>query len=325
MLQPAGTSGPRLNKIVLMNITAVVPAYRASSTILELVRELAKFVDQIVVVDDACPEGTSEVLKANNNQKLIVVERVENGGVGAATKDAIKIALENGAGIIVKVDADLQMPLEMIPELIQPLLDGSADFSKGNRFDSPEDLEHMPKKRLIGNAGLSLISKFTTGYWSVSDPTNGFFAMTSKLAKKLVWEKISNDYFFESDLLFRLRLANARINQMQMKALYNGAKSSLRPMKIMFPFLYRHNKNLFKRIIYMYYVRELNLGSFYYPLALVFLILGTLAGGQALQQASVGPVGTGTVVLSSLGLILGSQFLLQFLSVDMNSEPRQGK
>ncbi len=308
-----------------VKITAVVPAYKASTTISEVVSQLENFVDHIVVVDDACPEGTADVLSSNKSKKLIVFKREENGGVGAATKDAIRIALENGADIVVKVDADLQMPTEKIPELIQPLKDDSADFSKGNRFDSPEDLEHMPKKRLIGNAGLSLISKFTTGYWSVSDPTNGFFAMTSKLANKLVWEKISDDYFFESDLLFRLRLANARISQMQMKAVYDGEKSSLRPLKIMFPFLYRHNKNLFKRMIYMYYVRELNLGSFYYPLGIILFVIGIIAGIQAIQQASAGPVGTGTVVLSSLTLILGSQFLLQFLSVDMNSEPKPNK
>ena len=308
-----------------VKITAVVPAYKASTTISEVVSQLENFVDHVVVVDDACPEGTADVLSNNKSKKLIVFKREENGGVGAATKDAIRIALENGADIVVKVDADLQMPTEKIPELIQPLKDNSADFSKGNRFDSPEDLEHMPKKRLIGNAGLSLISKFTTGYWSVSDPTNGFFAMTSKLANKLVWEKISDDYFFESDLLFRLRLANARISQMQMKAIYDGEKSSLRPLKIMFPFLYRHNKNFFKRMIYMYYVRELNLGSFYYPLGIILFVIGIIAGIQAIQQASVGPVGTGTVVLSSLTLILGSQFLLQFLSVDMNSEPKPNK
>ena len=308
-----------------VKITAVVPAYKASTTISEVVSQLENFVDHVVVVDDACPEGTADVLSNNKSKKLIVFKRKENGGVGAATKDAIRIALENGADIVVKVDADLQMPTEKIPELIQPLKDNSADFSKGNRFDSPEDLEHMPKKRLIGNAGLSLISKFTTGYWSVSDPTNGFFAMTSKLANKLVWEKISDDYFFESDLLFRLRLANARISQMQMKAIYDGEKSSLRPLKIMFPFLYRHNKNLFKRMIYMYYVRELNLGSFYYPLGIILFVIGIIAGIQAIQQASVGPVGTGTVVLSSLTLILGSQFLLQFVSVDMNSEPKPNK
>ena len=313
------------NRIEAMKVAAVVPAFKASTTITQVVDELENFVDLIVVVDDDCPENTAEILKNQKSKKLVVHKRDENGGVGAATKDAIGIALEKGADIVVKVDADLQMPTEKIPKLIEPLISGSADFSKGNRFDSPEDLEHMPKKRLIGNAGLSLISKFTTGYWSVSDPTNGFFAMTKELAEKLVWEKISDDYFFESDLLFRLRLAGARVSQMQMKAVYSGEKSSLRPFKVMFPFLFRHNKNLFKRIIYMYYVRELNLGSFYFPFGIALLIVGIIAGIQAIGQASVGPVGTGTVVLSSLTLILGSQFLLQFLSVDMNSEPKPGQ
>lgn len=303
-----------------MKTFAVVPTYKAGSTLEELVRRTLSVVDVVVVVDDNCPQKSGDLVKGWD--RVEVISRTINGGVGAATKDGIEKSLELGADIILKIDSDLQMLPESIPDLVAPIQELNADFVKGTRFDSPEDLEQMPKIRMIGNAGLSLISKFSTGYWSLNDPTNGFIAMPRKTAQRMPWAKVADDFFFESDLLFRLRLIQAKVAQVQMRSIYAGEQSSLRPAKVLFPFLRNHFRNHLKRVAYMYLFREWNLGTLYLPASTLGFAVGITAAVVSTVQASSTGTGVGTVVLASLSLILATQFLLQFLIVDMQSEPR---
>ena len=293
----------------------------AKDTVASVARSSLEYASEVVVVDDACPEN-SGLSAAGLDRRITVIYREKNGGVGAASKTGIEVALLNNADLIVKLDADGQMDPSLIPNLISPLISGTSDMAKGTRFDSPEDLEGMPKLRLIGNSALTLINKFTTGYWSLNDPTNGFIALTNRLAKELKWEKVSDNYFFESDLLFRARLVGARISQMRMKSVYENERSGLKPMRVAFPFLLSHAKNQFKRIIYMYFVREWSLGTIYLLSSAVALIVGVVASVSAFQQSLVGTVGTGTAVLASLGFILWVQFVTQFLTMDVTSEPK---
>ena len=301
----------------------MVPAYRAEDHLRDVVERASKVVDLVIVVEDGCPQKCADVLSDSDPDSVIIIRRQVNGGVGAATKDGIIRALEvEGLRVVVKIDADGQIRPELVPDLIAPILKGNADFAKGNRFDSPEDLEQMPFTRLFGNSILSLINKFTSGYWRLADPTNGFVALSGNSARTIVWGKIANDYFFESDLLFRLRLINARPSQLRMQAVYQSEKSNLRPFKIIIPFLSKHLRNLAKRIVYMYYIRELNLGSFFLPFGLGLGVL-SIAGFMTMGEAS-GSVGSSftVTVLTSMLAIMSTQFSLQFLQVDMSSEPR---
>ena len=68
-----------------------------------------------------------------------------------------------------------------IPFLIEPIINQASDFSKGNRFRNINVLIKMPKLRLIGNIFLSFITKLSTGYWELFDPTNGFIAINTKI------------------------------------------------------------------------------------------------------------------------------------------------
>lgn len=302
-------------------MVCVIPTYEANDTIIKVAIEASKYCEKVIVVDDACPQESGQKVKGLHND-ILLIEREINGGVGAATKTGIRRALELGAEIIVKLDSDGQMRPSLIPELIYPLENKEVDFRKGTRFDSPEDLEGMPKIRLIGNSALSLVNKFSSGYWSLNDPTNGFLAMTNAVAKNLSLDKISDDYFFESDLLFRLRLIGAKISQLRMKSFYSGEKSNLRPSKLLFPFAIKHVRNQMKRFAYMYLVREWNLGTLYFLASLLSLIVAAIASWFAILQSQVSGVGTGTAVLASLGFILWVQFTTQFFSVDVSSEPK---
>ena len=304
-----------------MKVVCVIPTFMASGTIREVAVESAKHCDLVVVVDDKCPDS-SGLLVADLDKRIHLVRRSENGGVGAATKTGIAIALEMDADVIVKLDSDGQMNPALIPDLINPILNHESEFVKGTRFDSPEDLEGMPRVRLIGNSFLSLINKYTSGYWTVNDPTNGFIAFNRRFAEEISWQKVDDGYFFESDLLFRARLISTRITQMRMRSIYRGEKSSLRPLRQVLPFTWKHFRNQFKRIIYLYFVREWNLGTIYFLTGGVSLGIAIASSVSALTQAQYGSVGTGTAVLASLGYILWVQFTTAFLTVDVSSEPK---
>ena len=304
-----------------MCVVSVIPSYRAKASIKAVALSALQYCDKVIVVDDNCPEQSGrEVIGINDS--IIVIFRDANGGVGAATKTGIEEALRLDASIIVKLDADGQMDASRIPELVKPLQAGFADFCKGTRFDSPEDLEGMPKVRLVGNALLSLINKFTSGYWSLNDPTNGFIAFSHQYAREINWQKIKDRYFFESDLLFRSRLISARIGQIRMKSIYQGETSSLRPMRQIIPFTLGHMKNQWKRLLYMYFVREWNMGTIYFLSGASSLTIALAASQAAFAQAEIGSVGTGTAVLASMCYILWVQFSTAFLAVDISSEPK---
>ena len=91
-----------------------------------------------------------------------------------------------------------------VTRLVAPILSGQADYTKGNRFYDLESIGNMPSIRVFGNAILSLMTKLSSDYWSVFDPTNGYTAIHARVAAHLPMDKISNRYFFETDMLFRL-------------------------------------------------------------------------------------------------------------------------
>ena len=121
-----------------------------------------------------------------------------------------------------KIDGDGQMDPSLISAIAKPVVEGSADYSKGDRFDSLENLFGMPKVRIFGNAVLSLWAKFSTGYWSMTDPTNGFTAIHRRALEAMNLDKIRRSYFFESDILFRLNIANCVVADVPMAAVYGS-------------------------------------------------------------------------------------------------------
>ena len=308
---------------------AVIPAYKASSTISEVIRKLHKVVDHILVIDDSCPDGTGQVVKNDyeNSHRVTVEFRNLNGGVGAAMKTGFDWAMEKDFTVIVKVDADDQMDVSRIPEMIRTIESGEADMVKGNRFDSVRDLERMPFLRILGNAGLSLIAKSSSGLWSINDPTNGFFAISRPALEAVQHKKLSNGFFFESDLLFRLGLASCKVHELTMPAIYGSEKSNLKISRVLFTFPFLHAKNTMKRIAYKYFVREWSLGTLNLLGAFLMFVFAVALGIDALRviQTTGNAVTAGQAVGVSLTAILGFQLLLAFLSYDVQMERRDGQ
>ena len=308
------------------HIAVVIPAYKVTRHVLGVIDGIGPEVTTILVVDDACPEGSGAFVEEHaTDPRVRVIHRERNGGVGAAVKSGYVAALELGADVVVKLDGDGQMDATEIPRLVRPILAGRADYTKGNRFFNPEDVRRMPRMRLVGNALLSFASKASSGYYQVFDPTNGYTAIGAAALRLLPLDKIADRYFFESDLLFRLGTIRAVVQDIPMTARYEDEVSSLRISRIMGPFAWGHFKGFIKRVIYSYYLRSFSVASIElllgFPLVLFGIIYGiaTWAGASALGVAAT----SGQVMIAALPLIVGVQLLLAFLQYDVAATPTQ--
>jgi dolichol-phosphate mannosyltransferase len=307
-------------------VAAVIPAYRVSERIVAVVQAIPPGVEAVYVVDDACPERSGErVRESVRDPRVRVLSNPENRGVGGATLAGIEHALADGADIVVKLDGDGQMDPGDIPILLEPILCGEADVAKGNRFWDPEGVAAMPAVRLAGNAALSFLAKFSTGYWNVFDPTNGFVAASRVALERVPLGKLSRRYFFESDLLFRLYVARAVVEDVALPARYGGETSSLRVSRAVPEFLYKHLRNLVKRLFYCYFLRDFSVASLELVLGGLLLAWGAGFGAFAWIRGEVNaqPATAGTVMLAGLPVILGVQLLVGFLQFDFQNVPKR--
>ena len=280
----------------------------------------------IYIVDDCCPDKTGAYVGDNcSDSRVKIIYNNENLGVGGAVLAGYTIAIEDGAEIIVKIDGDGQMDPALISSFVAPIISGEADYTKGNRFFDLEEISCMPKTRIFGNAILSFMTKLSSGYWDLFDPTNGYTAIHAEVARHLPFSKISKRYFFESDMLFRLNTLRAVVVDIPIHANYGNEVSNLSITKIMGEFLFKHIRNFTKRIFYNYYLRDLSLASIELPLGLILFFTGAGYGAyhwfESAQEGITTPAGT--VMLASLPILMGLQFILAFLGYDIASVPRR--
>ncbi|MEO0412006.1 MAG: glycosyltransferase family 2 protein [Pseudomonadota bacterium] len=309
-----------------MTIAVVIPSYKVTDFILDVISSIGPDVNKVYVVDDCCPNNSGAFVEEHCNDKRVVALRhTVNQGVGGAVMTGMQQAMKDGCDIVVKVDGDGQMDPKLITDLVQPLVDGDADYTKGNRFHSFYSVKTMPAIRLFGNAMLSFMTKFSSGYWSIFDPTNGFVAIHKTALSQLDMSKLSKRYFFETDMLIQLGDMRAVVADYPMSAVYGEETSNLHVRQVLFEFLGKHLRAIARRIVYTYFLRDFSIASVNLFFGTLLLLIGVLFGGFSWVKAS--QAGTyasiGTVMLSVLPIILGFQMVLQFLSYDMSNEPRR--
>jgi glycosyltransferase involved in cell wall biosynthesis len=308
-----------------MVIHVVIPCYAVRRHILKVISDIGVEITAIHVVDDACPENTGSFVEVTCRDSRVQIHRHQtNQGVGGAVITGMQAALAQGADIVIKIDGDGQMNPTLIPKFVKPLQQGHADYTKGNRFYQLEYLHDMPLIRLLGNAALSFFSKLSSGYWGVMDSTNGYFAIHAKVAATLPLDKIARGYFFESDLLFRLNLLRAVVEDIPMPAIYRDERSNLSVIKATGQFAVLHTIRLFKRVFYNYFLRDFNAASLMLLAALPLLGFGVVFGIIKWYEgiAAHMTVSSGTVMLSALPVILGLQLLLSALQYDIYQQPQ---
>ena len=315
---PAVNSSPR--------VAVVIPAYRVSRQVLGLLQQIGPEVDRIYVIDDACPEGSGDlVLGQCSDPRVKVLKHQANAGVGAAVMTGYQAALEDGADVIVKLDGDGQMDPGLVSDFVAPIIAGQADYTKGNRFFNLEGLQQMPRTRLVGNAALSFMNKVSSGYWDIFDPTNGYTAIHANIVRFLPLAKIDRRYLFETDMLFRLNILRAVVWDVPMHARYGDEVSSMKVSRVAGALFVNHIRNFVKRIFYNYYLRDVSIASIELPLGVLGVLAGSLLGGYHwIHSAKLGiTTPAGTVMLATLPLLAGLQLLLAFVHYDIAAVPRR--
>ncbi len=305
-------------------IAVVLPCYRETGHVLDVIAAIGDEIAHIYVVDDACPDKTGQHVRAHCTDKRVeIITLADNLGVGGATMAGYRQALADGARIIIKLDGDGQMDPARISDLVAPIMEGRADYTKGNRFYNLDGISQMPKMRIIGNLALSFITKLSSGYWNIFDPTNGFTALHAEAARQLPFDKINTGFFFESDMLFRLYLERARVIDVPMPAQYGKEESSLSIRKILFEFAGKHFINTSKRIFYTYFLRDFGVPSIELALGKILFIVGGIYGilGWRESAATGIPATAGTVLLAAMPIIIGSQLLISFIDHDVKNIP----
>ena len=308
-----------------LRIAVVIPCFNVAKTVEAVVASIPTDVWRIYCVDDCSNDDTRAVISrlAEADSRVRAVMRGRNGGVGAAFIDGLSNALEDSADIIVKVDGDGQMNGAFVSDFAAPIAAGEADYVKGNRFFDIERVLAMPRWRLVGNAGLSFFSKLSTGYWNLFDPTNGYVAIHSDVARLIPLRKLHQRYFFESDLLFRLAILRAKVVELPLETIYDRETSGLSAWRCLITFPFLHTRNFLKRLFYNYMLRNFSLGSVTLPTGVALLVFGAVYGtvkwiGSLTTQE---PATAGTVMLSALPVLVGIQLILSFLAQDVSSVP----
>lgn len=307
-------------------VAVIIPCFRVRAQVLAVLDGMGEEVDMILVVDDACPEQTGDFVQENTRDPRVqVLRNAKNLGVGGATMAGYAAALAQGADILVKVDGDGQMNPRLIPGFLQALSVQNADYVKGNRFHRLAHARSMPRVRLVGNLVLSLMTKISSGYWGLADPTNGFTALRAEVACELPFERIDQRFFFESDLLCHLYLVDAVVHDVSMEAVYGDEQSNLKITRIFLEFLAKNLRNTGRRISAAYFMRDYNLGTAELILGLSGLLFGLVFGSyswwRSVETQTV--ASSGTVMLAALPILLGLQLLIAFCAFDVSRVPRQ--
>ncbi len=304
-------------------VAVIIPAYRAAAHIGAVLAGIPPWVRFIVVVDDCSPDETAALVRAWPDERVRLIAHAHNQGVGGAVLTGYRAAVELGAEILVKMDSDDQMDPAYLLPLIAPIIQGEADYTKGNRFLHAQQLQTMPPVRRIGNLGLSFLTKLASGYWNIFDPTNGYTALHRALLPMIDEAAIDRRYFFESSMLLELSLRRAVVRDVPIPARYSNEISSLSERKTLVQFPPRLVRGFFRRLWIQYFLRDFGLFSIFLISGLIFTLFGTIFGlynwVYSVQHGII--TATGTIMLSTLPIILGIQFLLQAIVLDIQNTP----
>jgi glycosyltransferase involved in cell wall biosynthesis len=216
------------------SISVVIPAYNEEHYVASTLSSIPRFVDQIIVVDDHSTDGTLDRITAAQDSRLVILRHSANLGVGRAIATGYRRALASGADLICVMGADGQMDPEELPSLIRPILKNRALYTKGNRLVHPELLENMPWIRVIGNIGLSVMTKLASGYWHICDSQCGYTVITREALQLLDLNALYDRYGYPNDLLAKLNIHDIPVADVPIRPIYHHNHSGIKIIRALF-------------------------------------------------------------------------------------------
>jgi glycosyltransferase involved in cell wall biosynthesis len=305
-------------------IHVVIPAYHVASHIAGVLKSLPDYVDAITVVDDGSRDGTAEAACGAADPRVRVLRHEVNQGVGGAMVTGFADALAAGEGIVVKMDGDGQMDPAMLPQLLDPIIDGRCGYAKGNRFLLSLELAAMPRHRLAGNFALTFLTKLASGYWHVFDPQNGYVAISSTALRLVDLDRLARRWFFENDMLINLNIFDVPVADIPMSSRYGDEQSAMSIGRVLASFPFHLFVGYWWRFYRKHVLRDFSPIALFVLSGLPLLLFGFVFGAYTWYESwrLNRFASTGTVMLSVLPFILGFELLLQALVLEMRESPR---
>lgn len=231
-----------------LSVSVVIPAYNEERFIAGTLRQIPQFVDDVVVVDDSSNDRTVPTAEETGDTRVRIVRHTTNRGVGGAILTGYREVLTNGAHVAVVMAGDGQMDPEDLPGLLDPIAEGRADYVKGNRFSHQNTFRNMPVVRLLGNLGLSFLTRFSSGYRHIMDSQCGYTAVTTRALRKLDFSRVYPRYGFPNDFLAHLHTLGCEVDQVEVRAIYEGQNSGINPLLSIAPLSYVLLRSLVMRL-----------------------------------------------------------------------------
>ncbi len=252
-------------------VGVVVPAYNEERLIQKTLDGMPDFVDAVVVVDDCSEDATARIVQeaAAGDARVVLIRHTVNRGVGGAISSGYIWCREHDIDIAAVMAGDNQMHPDDLPALLDPVVEGRTDYSKGNRLITGEAWHKIPRVRYLGNAFLSFLTKIASGYWHVADSQTGYTALNKKALHLLPLESIYPRYGMPNDLLVTLNIYNMRVMDVPVKPIYGEEQSKLKIRRVIFSLSLLLLRLFVRRMVQKYIIRD------FHPLVL-FYFLGTL-------------------------------------------------
>jgi len=281
-------------------------------------------VDRIYVVDDASNDGTRTRLEEylsqpSMNHRLEVIRHSTNEGVGKALYSGYKKAMEDGIDVVAVMAGDAQMVPDELAAVIRPVVEGKADYAKGNRLFTGEAWRIVPRHRYLGNAFLSLLTKIASGYWHVADSQAGYTALSLRAIQTLPLEQLYKSYGYPNHLLVMLNVYGFRVVDVPVSPIYAmGEKSGIRLWKVIPTLSWLLLKLFLWRLVQKYVIRDFHPLVFFYFFGAVCLALsGVFFIRMLVVWPQLGQVPQTSFLAFVFLAIAGLQFLLFAMLFDM--------
>lgn len=307
------------------SVAVVVPAYNEERLITVTLDALPEWVDRVVVVDDASTDATAERVeawaRAHPGDRLVFLRHDANQGVGGAIATGYEWVRDHGGDVAVVMAGDAQMDAADLPALLDPVVEGRADYAKGNRLFTGDAWKVIPRVRYLGNSMLSLLTKIASGYWQVADSQCGYTAIGRRALETLDWSRTYRRFGQPNDLLVRLNVFSFRVVDVPVRPIYGiGERSGIRPLR-MVPGLSLLLLRLFLyRMTQKYVIRDFHPLVFFYVFGLLLLLPGLGLGLYLLAyRLFEGPVSATSALFAVFLFVSGLQSVLFAMWFDMVS------
>lgn len=248
-------------------IAVVVPAYNEGVLIEVTLKGMPDYVDTLYVVEDGSSDDTLERIKKRmkEDKRIILIEHEQNKGLGQTLIDGYVASKYSDNDITAVMAGDNQMDPEDLPGMLNKIIDKDFDYVKGNRLLHREVKGSMPRYRLLGNAGLTILTKFATGYFFLMDPQSGYTAIKNEALRQIPIHKMTKGYGYNADILCMLNIKGFKVSDQKIRPVYEDEKSKIKLFKYIRTTTILLIRLFFRRLYRRYVILD------FHPLVLFYL------------------------------------------------------